>query len=93
MMSLNGDIRRRAPPRPGVSEVLVRPVRTSRDLGAAIRRARHDSGLSQAELATRAGVGRPWLSEMESGKRTAEIGRILLVVSALGLGRHAGTCP
>ena len=63
----------------------MRPLRTSRDLGAAIRRARRDRGLSQAELAARAGVGRPWLSEMEGGKRTAEIGRILLVVSALDL--------
>ena len=63
----------------------MRPLRTSRDLGAAIRGVRQDRGLSQAELAARAGVGRPWLSEVESGKRTAEIGRILLVVSALDL--------
>ena len=63
----------------------MRPLRTSRDLGAAIRGARQDRGLSQAELAARAGVGRPWLSEVEGGKRTAEIGRILLVVNALDL--------
>ena len=63
----------------------MRPLQTSRDLGVAIRRARLDRGLSQAELAARAGVGRPWLSEAENGKRTAEIGRILLVLSALDL--------
>ncbi|MCY4101659.1 MAG: helix-turn-helix domain-containing protein [bacterium] len=63
----------------------MRPLQTSRDLGAAIRRARQDRGLSQAELAARAGVGRPWLSEVERGKRTAEVGRVLLVVSALDL--------
>lgn len=63
----------------------MRPLRTSRDLGAALRGARQDRGLSQAELAARAGVGRPWLSEVESGKRTAEVGRVLLVVSALDL--------
>lgn len=63
----------------------MRPLRTSRDLGGAIRRARRDRGLSQTELAARAGVGRPWLSGVENGKRTAEIGRILLVVSALDL--------
>ncbi|MCY3806264.1 MAG: helix-turn-helix domain-containing protein [bacterium] len=60
-------------------------MQTSRDLGAAIRRARQDRGLSQAELAARAGVGRPWLSEVERGKRTAEVGRVLLVVCALDL--------
>ncbi|MCY4632558.1 MAG: helix-turn-helix domain-containing protein [bacterium] len=63
----------------------MRPLQTSRDLGMAIRRARHDKGLSQVELAARAGVGRPWLSETENGKRTAEIGRILLVLSSLDL--------
>ena len=63
----------------------MRPLQTSRDLGMAIRRARHDEGLSQVELAARAGVGRPWLSETENGKRTAEIGRILLVLSSLDL--------
>ena len=63
----------------------MRPLQTSRDLGVAVRRARLDRGLSQAELAARAGVGRPWLSEAENGKRTVEVGRILLVLSALDL--------
>lgn len=63
----------------------MRPIRTSRDFGAAVRRARKDHGLSQAELATLAGVGRPWLSELETGKRTAELGRALAVLSALDL--------
>lgn len=63
----------------------MRPIRTSKAFGAAVRRARKEQGLSQAELAARAGVGRPWLSELETGKRTAELGRALSVVSALDL--------
>ena len=63
----------------------MRPIQTSRDFGAAVRRARKDHGLSQTELATLAGVGRPWLSELETGKRTAELGRALAVLSALDL--------
>ena len=63
----------------------MRPIQTSKAFGSAIRRARKDRGLSQAELAARAGVGRPWLSELETGKRTAELGRALSVLSALGL--------
>jgi HTH-type transcriptional regulator/antitoxin HipB len=63
----------------------MRPVQTSRAFGAAVRRAREDLGMTQADLAARAGVGRPWLSELETGKRTAELGRALLVLSALGL--------
>ena len=46
---------------------------------------RTDHGLSQAELATRAGVSRQWVSELESGKRTVEPGRALAVLSALDL--------
>ena len=60
-------------------------LRSSRAFGAAVKAARTQQGLTQAEVAQRAGVGRPWLSELESGKRTAELGRALSVVDALGL--------
>lgn len=63
----------------------MRPIQTSKAFGSAVRRARKDQGLSQVELAARAGVGRPWLSELETGKRTAEFGRALSVLSALDL--------
>ncbi len=63
----------------------MRHIQTTRAFGAAIRGARKDRGLSQAELASRAGVGRPWLSELETGKRTVELGRVLLVLAALDL--------
>ncbi len=63
----------------------MRPIQTSRAFGSAVRRARKERGLSQVELAARAGVGRPWLSELETGKRTAELGRALSVLSALDL--------
>ena len=65
--------------------VATRPIQTTRAFGAAIRRARTDQGMSQTELAAMAGVGRPWLSELETGKRTVELGRALLVLSALDL--------
>ena len=41
--------------------------------------------MTQVELAALAGVGRPWLSELETGKRTAELGRALTVLAALDL--------
>ena len=63
----------------------MRPIQTSKAFGDAVRRARKNRGLSQMELAALAGVGRPWLSELETGKRTAELGRALSVVSALDL--------
>ncbi len=63
----------------------MRPIQTSKAFGSAVRRARKDQGFTQVELAARAGVGRPWLSELETGKRTAELGRALSVLAALDL--------
>ena len=63
----------------------MRTIRTARDLGIAIRRARHDRKWSQTELARRAAVSRQWLSEVETGKRTVELGRVLTLLDALDL--------
>jgi HTH-type transcriptional regulator/antitoxin HipB len=60
-------------------------VRSIRDLAAVVRGRRRDIGLSQAELAARAGVSRKWIYQFEAGKPTAELGLILRVLDALGL--------
>lgn len=51
-----------------------------------MRGRRTDLGMSQAELAKRAGVSRKWIYEFEAGKPTAEFGLLLRVLDALGLG-------
>jgi y4mF family transcriptional regulator len=55
------------------------------ELGAAIRAARRAQGLSQAELAERAGVGRQWLVAVEKGHERAEVGKVSAVLAALDL--------
>jgi HTH-type transcriptional regulator/antitoxin HipB len=60
-------------------------VRSIRDLAAVVRGRRRDLGLSQAELALRAGVSRKWIYQFEAGKPTAELRLILRVLDALGL--------
>lgn len=60
-------------------------VRSIRDLSAVVRGRRRDLGLSQAELAARAGVSRKWIYQFEAGKPTAELRLILRVLDALGL--------
>ena len=60
-------------------------IRTVHDLAATIRGARLDRRWSQAELARRAHVSRSWLVDLEAGKRTAEIGRVLQVFDALDI--------
>lgn len=62
-------------------------------LGAAVRQARNDQGLSQAEVAARAGVSRPWLSQMENGKMSVETSKVLAVLDALGLCMEVGPVP
>ena len=63
-----------------------RPLLTSRDLGAAVAATRKARGWSQATLADRAGVTRPWLSSFENGKPTVSLDGALRVMIALGLG-------
>ena len=53
--------------------------------GAAVRQERQNVGLTQAEAASRAGVSRQWLSQLENGKTSVETGKVLAVLNALGL--------
>ena len=55
------------------------------DLGRRIRARRRELGRSQAEIARRSGCSRQWLVGLEGGKETAEVGRVLRVLHALGL--------
>ena len=54
------------------------------ELGTIVRRARREQGLRQAQLAAAAGVGLRFLIELEAGKPTAQIGKVLAVLAALG---------
>jgi y4mF family transcriptional regulator len=56
-----------------------------RDVGNIVRGRRRELGKTQAGLAAEAGVSRRWLSDLEGGKATAEIGLILRVLRALNL--------
>jgi HTH-type transcriptional regulator/antitoxin HipB len=58
---------------------------TPRELGLLVRERRHDLRLSQQELANRASVGRPWLVAVEAGHPRAELGKLLALLSELGL--------
>lgn len=60
-------------------------IRTPLDLGLVIRDRRRKLGLSQTELARKAGVGRQWVVSIERGKSRAEFGLLLRTLSALDL--------
>ncbi len=55
------------------------------ELGRRVRAERRRHRLRQAELAAIAGVGNRFLSELEHGKATLELGRTLRVLRTLGL--------
>ena len=60
-------------------------VYTPASLGAAIRHYRQQAGLSQAELAERAGLNRTYLSALEQGRETEQVKRILRLLRQLGV--------
>lgn len=53
--------------------------------GRAVRVARKERGLSQRALAQRCGCSQRFISELERGKQTAELGKALGVLGELGL--------
>ncbi|WP_067856737.1 helix-turn-helix domain-containing protein [Mycolicibacterium wolinskyi] len=57
-------------------------------VGSAIRHYRLQAGLTQAELAERAGIGRPHLNHIEGGRKNPTV--VVLVHLARGLGVAPG---
>ena len=57
---------------------------TVEEIGAVVRQARLAQGLRQDQLAAAAGVGLRFLVELERGKPTVRLGKVLAVLDALG---------
>lgn len=53
-------------------------------IGSLIQRTRKAQGLRQDELAGVANVGTRFIVDLEAGKPTAQLGKVLLVLTALG---------
>jgi transcriptional regulator with XRE-family HTH domain len=67
----------------GLTRILHEPM-TSREAGDIIRHGRRERGLRQDQLAAVANVGVRFQIETERGKPTAQIGKVLAVLTALG---------
>ncbi|MBM6906097.1 helix-turn-helix transcriptional regulator [Collinsella tanakaei] len=65
------------------------PVADTADLGRVIRDERKRQHMTQTELAGLSGVGITYLSQLENGKETAEIGKALNVLTMLGMDLYA----
>ena len=74
------------------------PIRNSKQLGAALQRERKRQGLTQTQLAEKAGLRQQTISAVEGGKRRSELQVIFDIMTALGLelslgARDAQTLP
>ncbi|MDQ5903124.1 MAG: HTH-type transcriptional regulator / antitoxin HipB [Pseudomonadota bacterium] len=76
-------------------------IATPQDLGHAVRAARKQLGLTQAQLSLAAGVGLRFIVDLEAGKPTLRLEHVLRVVDSLGgeftlngfASNHSGTAP
>lgn len=57
---------------------------TVTDIGRIIREERKTQGLRQDELAAASGVGLRFLVELERGKETVQLGKVMAVLAGLG---------
>jgi len=63
---------------------MTTPIDSPQALGLAVRTARHQLGLTQPQLALAAGVGIRFIVELEAGKPTVRLEKVLGVLQALG---------
>ncbi|AFL51401.1 type II toxin-antitoxin system Y4mF family antitoxin [Sinorhizobium fredii] len=63
---------------------MAKQVRSPADIGALVRSARREQNLRQDELAGVSGVGLRFIVDLEAGKPTAQLGKVLQVLQTLG---------
>jgi y4mF family transcriptional regulator len=61
------------------------PAHDPKEIGSAIRQRRQEMKLTQAEAAALCKVGIRFLSELENGKATLHLGKVMQVLRAFGL--------
>lgn len=60
-------------------------IESTEELGRYIRKVRKQLGVTQKDLALTAGIGLRFIIELENGKPTCQIGKILQVLQVLGI--------
>jgi HTH-type transcriptional regulator/antitoxin HipB len=58
---------------------------TSEEIGKIIRDTRKAMGVTQADLALTSGTGQRFISDLEKGKATCQLGKVLTVLHTLGI--------
>jgi y4mF family transcriptional regulator len=68
-------------------------AQSAAEIGQIITTARRHHRMTQVELARALGTTQGWVSEVEQGKETAHIGKVLRALSHLGVRLRTGTAP
>lgn len=58
---------------------------TTEEIGHLARKVRKDMGVTQTDLALTSGTGVRFVSDLENGKSTCQIGKVLTVLHTLGI--------
>lgn len=58
---------------------------SNKQIGALIKKSRKDRKVTQKQLALAAGTGLRFISELEDGKPTCEVDKVLKVLQVLGI--------
>ena len=58
---------------------------TTAEIGKIVRDARKLHGVSQQDLAMTSGTGQRFISDLENGKATCQLGKVLVVLQTLGI--------
>lgn len=60
-------------------------IKTIEDIGKLVKETRKKQGFTQVQLAQLSNVGARFLSDLENGKQTCEVGKMLKVLANLGI--------
>lgn len=69
----------------------ARLVKSTKELGELLRKKRKDQGLTQTQVAEHCGLSPRFVSEVERGKASAGIGKVLYLLETLGVDLIADT--
>lgn len=58
---------------------------TSKSIGEIVKKTRKSLGATQKELALTSGTGQRFISDLEHGKPTCQLGKTLIVLQTLGI--------
>jgi y4mF family transcriptional regulator len=60
-------------------------LKTPKEIGELVRRKRRQHKVTQAQLALTSGTGVRFIVELEKGKKSCQIGKVLQVLQSLGV--------